>query len=166
MVSNTKGFKGLTEAQSDLIAHWYTKRRAEALPTRRDLDPGSIRQHLRSISMLEIDPSGRARFRLVGSDLRRLFGREMRGRFLNELDQDMFEKWSLGLLQVLDCQRPVGGVITGDRDSHAWLRLPLNGSDSTALVLCHDCLIPNARLTARGRRESNRIRTANTVLAA
>lgn len=145
MAYESTGFKGLTEAQSDLIAHWKGRGIGMLPPAREQLDPGAIRAHLSSISIVEIGQYGRARFRLAGSALRAIFGREMRGRFLSDLDQEIFEMWSLGLSRVLDQRRPIGGLIERDADVHAWLRLPLQNGPTGAMVLCHDSLIPNAR---------------------
>lgn len=146
MVSTSTGFSGLTPAQSELISHWHHCCHNGLLPTRECVDPGAIRAHLSDISIVETKADGQTQFRLAGSGLRQIFGREMRGRSLNELDQSMFEVWSLGLARALDDQLPIGGLIHRDHETHAWLRLPLRGGREGALVLCHDALIPNARL--------------------
>lgn len=166
MVSMSTGFSGLTEAQSELIAHWHTCRRGSHLPARECLDPGAIRAHLSSISIVELSDVNRGRFRLVGSDLRRLFGREMRGRFLSELDQTTFEMWSLGLARAIEVQQPIGGLIARDADHHAWLRLPLWCHRFGALVLCHDTLIPNDRIRVQSDSESYKSHTGRHNLAA
>ena len=149
-------FPGLTDAQSELIGHWQDKYQNGALPRRESLDPGAIRAHLSRISIVEICDQGRARFRLVGSGLRRLFGKEMRGRQLSDLDQDSFEMWSLGLSGVLDRQRPVGGVIERELDSHLWLRLPIRDRYNQVLVLCHDDVVPRSRFISKSDSECGR----------
>ncbi|MEM7328215.1 MAG: PAS domain-containing protein [Pseudomonadota bacterium] len=148
MVSVSKGFAGLTQAQTDLVKHWHKCCHAGVLPTRECLDPGAIKAHLSAISMVEIPASGGARFRLAGSGLRQIFGREMRGRLLSELDRTMFEMWSLGLARALDMGQPIGGVIERGTNSHTWLRLPLRSEATGAIIICHDALVPNARLRA------------------
>ena len=155
MVSLSKGFAGLTEAQTELVQHWRTCHREGVLPTRACLDPGAIKAHLSAISMIEVMETGRAKFRLAGSGLRELFGQEMRGRFLSDLDQTTFEMWSLGLARAFDLQQPIGGLIERETDSHAWLRLPLRSEGAGALVLCHDALIPNARLRPQSHKSIN-----------
>ena len=146
MMYESTSFRGLTQAQSDLIGHWKARGVGMGPPAREQLDPGAIRAHLSEISIVEIGAHGRAKFRLAGSALRTIFGREMRGRFLADLDRDVFEMWSLGLSSVLDQRRPVGGLIERDTDVHAWLRLPLQSGERGAVVLCHDSLIPSVRL--------------------
>jgi hypothetical protein len=146
MVALSKGFMGVTRAQTELVQHWQSCSQNGVLPPRTCLDPGAIKAHLSEISMIEVSETGRAKFRLAGSGLRALFGQEMRGRLLSELDRTTYEMWSLGLARAFDMQQPIGGLIERETDTHAWLRLPLRSERSSALVLCHDALIPNARL--------------------
>lgn len=143
MVSLSMGFKGLTRSQAELVRHWYSCCQGQALPQREWLDPGAIRAHLACISIVEVEPGGEVRFRLAGSGLRKVLGREMRGRLLSELDGTLSDMWSLGLSNAIEQMRPVGGLIEREFDSHAWLRLPLYSARSGALVLCHDALVSN-----------------------
>ena len=166
MVSMSKYFSGLTAAQADLIEHWQICRRDGGLPTREGLDPGAIKAHLSAISMIEVTPNGGARFRLVGSGLRQIFGREMRGRLLSDLDQTSFEMWSLGLSRALDISEPIGGLIDHGGNSHAWLRLPLRSEQHGAIVLCHDALIPNVRLKKISHTQSNKAVNIDNNIAA
>ena len=146
MFDESTGFHGSTEAQSTLIQHWMSCCSTGVLPMRSELDPGTIRAQLSAISIIELSEHGAARFRLAGSKLRQLFGREMRGRYLEELDRDSYDLWSLGLARVLEEIRPIGGQIRREHETHTWLRLPLRSEKQGALVLCHDELIPNQRL--------------------
>lgn len=146
MFDESTGFHGSTEAQSTLIQHWMSCCSTGVLPMRSELDPGTIRAQLSAISIIELSSEGSARFRLAGSKLRQLFGREMRGRYLEELDPTTYDMWSLGLARVLEEVRPVGGQIRREHETHTWLRLPLRSEKQGALILCHDELIPNQRL--------------------
>ena len=146
MFDESTSFYGSTDAQSVLIQHWMSCCSMGALPTRAQLDPGAIRAQLSAISMIEILADGCARFRLAGSGLRQLFGCEMRGRTLEELDHETSEMWSLGLARVLEEVRPIAGQIRREHDTHVWLRLPLRSEKQGALILCHDEIIPNQRL--------------------
>lgn len=166
MFSLSTGFSGLTRAQSDLVMHWQNCGDQGHLPARSQLDPGAIRAHLSAISMVEMGSNGLARFRLVGSGLRQIFGREMRGRFLSELEATAYEMWSLGLARALDMQQPIGGLIEGDTDSHTWLRLPFQCERLGTVILCHDALIPNVRLGLDARRQSHKTPAAARNLAA
>jgi|Transcript_24719 hypothetical protein len=155
MVYMSTDFPGLTSAQAELVKHWRACCRGGSLPFREQLDPGQIRAHLSEVSIVEIRDNKEARFRLVGSGLRKVFGREMRGRKVTDLDQGMLEMLSLGLERSCEEQRPVGGLIERSKDTHAWLRLPLQGPAQAVQVLCHDVLIPNARLKDEYSREFN-----------
>jgi len=166
MVSMSTDFSGLTEAQTELIKHWHACCQHSAVPAREYLDPGAIRSHLSCISIVEMASDGRTKFRLAGTGLRQIFGREMRGRYLSELEQTAFEMWSLGLARALDIGQPIGGLIERQEDSHAWLRLPLQSDRFGALVLCHDTLVPTARLVSRYNRQSRRTTLVGHNLAA
>ena len=166
MVSLSTGFQGLTASQAELVRHWYDCRNGQALPERDCLDPGAIRAHLASISMVEMEPEGQVRFRLAGSGLRKILGREMRGRLVSELDKNLSEMWSLGLSTALEHLRPVGGLIERETDAHAWLRLPLYSARAGTLVLCHDTLVSKTQMRARDVSESHRARPAGRTLAA
>lgn len=136
------GFRGLNAAQRDIIAHWQMVKGERDMPRKSDIDPGALRVHLASISMIEVDYSGEARFRLVGTRLRQILGGEMRGRSLQELDREKAEMWTLGLIAAIERGQPTGGIINRKIDRHAWLRLPLDPGPGVArLVLCHDVLL-------------------------
>ena len=166
MVSLSTEFAGFTPSQIDLLKHWESCRHGLCLPRREDLDPGAIRAHLASIPIVEVEAQGQVRFRLAGSGLRDILGREMRGRCVDELGKTVSEMWSLGLSSALDQLRPVGGLIERDMDCHAWLRLPLHSSRSRALVLCHDTLVPKERMRQDRRGESHSVQPHRHTLAA
>ena len=166
MVSLSTGFSGLTSAQLDLVKHWRHCCGQRHLPMRNQLDPGAIRAHLSGISLVEMGSDGLARFRLVGSGVRQIFGREMRGLFLSELEETECEVWSRGLSRALEMQQPIGGLIEGDGESHAWLRLPFQCERLGSVILCHDALIPNIRLRLDPIRQSHKSPSALRNLAA
>ncbi len=166
MVSLSTEYGGFTPSQIDLLNHWESCRQGLCLPQRADLDPGAIRAHLASISILEVEPQGQVRFRLAGSSLRDILGREMRGRCVSELDRPTSEMWSLGLASVLEQLRPAGGLIEREDDCHAWLRLPLHSPRGHALILCHDTLVPKERMRLQRRNQSHSVnRNAHTLAA-
>lgn len=135
-------FRGATAAQESIIAHWQAARAGRDLPRRSDINPGKLRAHLSSISMIELGEDGAARFRLIGSRILSLLGEDARGRELSALTQDKQAMWSLGLMAAAERARPVGGIIPRHNDRHAWLRLPLaSGDPDTSLILCHDVIL-------------------------
>ncbi|RIJ14508.1 PAS domain-containing protein [Henriciella mobilis] len=135
------GFRGLNAAQREIVSHWYEVKGDRLVPGKADIDPGALRAHLASISIVEVDFRGQARFRIAGSGLRRILGGEMRGRLINELERDKADMWSLGLMAAIDRIEPVGGIIDRAKDRHAWLRLPLGSAGTSSFVLCHDVLL-------------------------
>lgn len=140
-MTESNGFSGLTKAQAEIIAYWRSKCRNGGLPHRGDIDPGVLRSHLAAISIVEIEPDGGVRFRIAGSEVRAVFGQEMRGRRLDEFQTPAADMWALGLTAVLERHRPVGGIIERGNDSHTWLRLPLQPTAQGCLILCHDMIV-------------------------
>ena len=141
-MKQSHAFSGQTLAQREIIAHWKSIRREGRLPLRAEINPGTLRAHLSSISMIEVDADGEARFRLIGSKLHSIFGGDMRGRNLSELASDKAAMWMLGLSSAINHGRPVGGIVNRAHDRHAWLRVPLDsGIYGKSLVLCHDMLL-------------------------
>lgn len=134
------GFQGLTDAQSEIIAYWNNCTKGAGIPRRKDIDPGALRAHLAAISIVELEPSGDVRFRIAGSGLRDIFGKEMRGQRLSDLSSDVADMWSLGLAAAIERNVPTGGMIDRTRDKHTWLRLPLYQADGPMAILCHDVL--------------------------
>ena len=135
-------FNCLTSAQNDIISHWQAAKGARELPRRSDIDPGRLRAHLSSISMVELDAKGDAWFRLVGSRLQAYLGPNAGGRNLREFGSVATSMWSLGLTAAAEHGRPTGGVVNRKTDRHAWLRLPLaTGHSDRALILCHDVVL-------------------------
>ena len=68
-----------------LFSYWDGLRGARAAPERGEIEPGEIRHILADTFVLEIDPARRAVFRLGGTRLCALFGRELKGEPLHGL---------------------------------------------------------------------------------
>lgn len=62
-----------------VFAHWNERRRNRLAPERADIDPVSIRHALGDTFMLSADFVDRLRFRLAGTRVCALFGRELKG---------------------------------------------------------------------------------------
>ena len=150
-------FSGLTKTQTVIISYWRSKCLGAQLPKREDIDPGVLRSHLSAISIVEIEPAGDIRFRLAGSEVRAVFGQEMRGRSLQEFKGPVADMWALGLTAVQDKSAPVGGLIKRVNDCHAWLRLPLQAANGKGLVLCHDMLLSNLHVDGDNSDLSNKV---------
>ena len=141
-MKSQEDFAGLVAAQNEIIEHWQSARAGRRLPGRADIDPGALKAHLGSISILELDEEGHARFRLVGTRLRELLGSDLRGCALAEASDIAASIWQTGLADACRLERPVFGIDDLGKDQHAWLRLPLASDPASGkqLVLCHDVL--------------------------
>jgi hypothetical protein len=73
---------------ASLLAYWREKCAGRAMPARADIDPTdrALRPHLGYIVLTDVlRPPVRFRFRLIGSELTRLVGRDSTGRYMDEL---------------------------------------------------------------------------------
>ena len=85
--------------RSELIAlvrkHWNDLRQERPFPKRAEIDPTAIYTALPYISILQYQHEPyRIQFRLVGNEVGRLYGQNVHGKFLDEMDwepQDMFD---------------------------------------------------------------------------
>lgn len=128
---------GVTYAQSEILSYWNSIRGQRALPRREDIDPGEIRAHLASISILKLSGPSGIQFRLVGSKIRSAF-KDLH----QEIDADLQGIWGARLLEVAEARTPLYGVVQRGHLRHAWLRLPLDaGPNEHCQILCHDALI-------------------------
>jgi hypothetical protein len=71
---------------TDVRKYWNDLRGDRAFPSRAEIDPVALKQHLPYLSIAEIQPEPfRIRYRLVGTEVARFYNGEMRGRWVNEL---------------------------------------------------------------------------------
>jgi len=147
-------FAGRTDAQTTLVEYWQTLSKIGGLPSRYDFDPGFLRGFLADISIIEIDASNRMRFRISGSGIRTILGRDMSGHYLDEQTGDAVDMLALGLL------------IERERDRHAWLRLPLLGRDGYRQILCHDALLSKTGILSPEDNQTLRFSSPRKTIAA
>ena len=62
-----------------IFSYWDALRGERAAPDRGEIEPGEIRHVLADTFLLEIGPGGAVEFRLAGTRLCALFGRELKG---------------------------------------------------------------------------------------
>ncbi len=138
----SKAFCGLTKSQNEIVRYWRSICSPGELPARDCLDPGALRAYLSAISMIQVGADGAFRFRLVGSGLRAVFGRDVGGQVLGSLTGASADMFSLGLEATIERQAPVGGITGRANEQQAWLRLPFAGAPGEGMViLCHDELL-------------------------
>jgi hypothetical protein len=69
------------------LAHWHKMRGARAMPARRDFDPAEVPALLPHVQLID-RVAGRYRYRLVGTELVQVFGRDYTGQFPDEMFSD------------------------------------------------------------------------------
>lgn len=125
-----------------LFAHWNGARGERASPERCSIDPGAIRHILADTFILEAGPNGAAAFRLAGTRLCALFGRELKGQPFESLwtaREAPQVRRSLNLVThetVALVSGHVGAPVQGDAVDLEMLLLPLRERGKThALAL-------------------------------
>jgi len=73
------------DALRDLYRAWAALPRPTGLPAKADLDPVAIRSCLGNVALAEVELPFRVRYRLVGTGLVRLWGRELTNRYVDEV---------------------------------------------------------------------------------
>ena len=68
-----------------VLNHWSDRRRSRSAPERADIDPGAIRHALGDTFMLAADFVDELRFRLAGTRVCALFGREVKGEAFRQM---------------------------------------------------------------------------------
>jgi hypothetical protein len=125
-----------------LYDYWNTLRGTRTAPQRSDVDPAAIRHILADTIVVQIEPVEQSQFRLAGTRVCALFGREIRGEpFLPFWHADS----EAGLRRALTAAADgIGGTVgsavgssqTGDMIDLELLLLPLHGAGQarTAII--------------------------------
>jgi hypothetical protein len=143
-------------AHEELFAYWASLRQGSRLPGRLNLDPGDIKRHLPTVSLIDVDREPmQFRLRLAGTGLYGVYGREITGKTLGEVyNSAAADYWRVELSKVVAEGRPGVGVhnLAWRGASHLsilWLRLPLaaNGAD-VDMILGYDAVIGMSQLSS------------------
>jgi hypothetical protein len=136
-------------AHEELFAYWATLRQGGRLPARCDIDPAGFKRLLPTVTLIDVIPGEPLdfRFRLAGTGLYGVYGREITGRTLGEVyNSAAADYWRAELSKVVDGRPSVGAHSLAWRGaSHLsilWLRLPLasNGKD-VDMILGYDAVV-------------------------
>src|SRR5215813_11317295 len=100
-----------TEPIRRLLEYWRSKCVAGRLPTRRDIDPVALPYILPNLFILDVhaneEPHRRFRFRLFGTELARVHGRDLTGRTLHEsLDPEPADGAVRHAMSVVESRAP------------------------------------------------------------
>jgi hypothetical protein len=88
-------------ASRELYAYWQELRGRRPAPERAEIEPGAIRQILSEAFILALDSATNYPFRLAGTRVCALFGRELKGDSFAKLWDDQSRKTILDLLSIL-----------------------------------------------------------------
>jgi hypothetical protein len=135
--------------QRELFDYWRSCAKGRPLPSRADINPAAIAALLPGISILDAVSQSRLIYRLAGTRLRDIFGEEVTGKSVFDLEfGEKQNYWRAVYRKVIDERMPMQGAIKGpvvDRDHVVlfWLRLPLADDERLVnKVLCHDMTLP------------------------
>lgn len=149
MISQTAAPASALRAHEDVFAYWASQRRRTRLPGRRDIEPMALKRHLPTVSLINVEPQGGGfRFRLAGTGLYPVFGREITGLDLDQVyPAEDAAYWREQLQIVAREGRPAAGQHSlawrgSGRVSILWLRLPLASDGETVdMILGYDSVI-------------------------
>ncbi|MGB0085563.1 MAG: PAS domain-containing protein [Rhodomicrobiaceae bacterium] len=136
--------------QRELYDYWRGCAKDGRMPSRASINPVAIPSLLPGISIL--DAGNRPEdviYRLAGTRLREIFGKEVTGKSVFDLEfGEKRNYWLAVYRKVIDEKVPMQGAIKGpvaDRDHVVlfWMRLPLSENDDRVnKILCHDVTLP------------------------
>ena len=121
-------------ASRELFAYWEERRGKRSAPERADIEPGAIRQVLSDAFILALDGGAGHPFRLAGTRVCALFGRELKGEPFIGLWAGASQPIVSNLLAILNDERvgTVAGVTAQSADGEPidleLMLLPLSAS--------------------------------------
>lgn len=134
-----------------LYDYWRKQASGSRLPSRKDINPAAIRALLPHVCLIDIEKGIQdAVFRLAGTRIRDIYGFEITGRSLREMEWgDRAVYWDAIYRYIVDKCAPMQGIVKGplaqrEHITAFWLRLPLSDDgERVNKILCHD--VPTTR---------------------
>ncbi|OWV96041.1 PAS domain-containing protein [Rhizobium sp. R693] len=119
----------------DLFEYWNRIRGHDVAPLRSQVEPTDLRQILSSVFLLETNETGRVAFRLAGTRICDLFGRDLRGAPFSELwahGSDDIEHTAAGVMAhaIPALLNATGFTAAGHSACFEIVLLPLRSEDS------------------------------------
>jgi hypothetical protein len=141
----------VTPGQRELFDYWLSSAGQRPMPARSDLDPLKVPRLLPHLGLIDLrDGVDGGLFRLAGTRLRDIYGREITGRCLDEVfSGDRARYWRRVHGRVVEKGLPAHGVVRGPAKGREhvvlfWLRLPLSEDGGRVdRILCHDVAGPS-----------------------
>jgi hypothetical protein len=117
-----------------IFDYWNRLRGNEIAPLRSQVEPGDVRHILSSLFMLEAAENGRILFRLAGTRICDLFGRDLGGSCLSDLwahGQEDLEKTAIGVMEhgIPAMLNATGYSTAGHHAAFEIILLPLRSND-------------------------------------
>jgi hypothetical protein len=119
----------------DIFDYWNRIRGLEVAPLRSQVEPTALRRILSSVFILESTEEGRVAFRLAGTRICDLFGRDLRGAHFSDLwakgQHDDIDKTAAGVMEhVIPALLTATGYSTaGHRASFEIIMMPLRSKE-------------------------------------
>jgi hypothetical protein len=136
--------------QREIFDYWRRCASGRAMPARSDLDPVAIPHLLPGLSLLNVDKeAGEVRYRLAGTRVREIYGMEVTGKSVFDLDfRGKISYWRAAYSRVIREGVPMQGAVRGpvaarDHLLLFWLRLPLGDEGGRVdRILGYDAAVP------------------------
>jgi hypothetical protein len=143
----------VTQGQRELFDYWVRSAGQRAMPARSDLDPLKVPRLLPYLGLIDLrDGVDQGLFRLAGTRLRDIYGKEITGKRINEVfSGESAAYWRRIHARVAKHGLPAHGVVRGPAEGRDhvvlfWLRLPLSEDGGQVdRILCHDVAGPSDR---------------------
>jgi hypothetical protein len=141
----------VTQGQRELFDYWLKSAGERPMPARSDLDPLKVPRLLPHLGLIDLrDGLDQGRFRLAGTRLHDIYGKEITGKRIGEVFAgDSATYWRRIHGRVADKGLPAHGIVRGPAEGRdhivlSWLRLPLSEDGSQVdRILCHDVAAPS-----------------------
>ena len=122
----------------DLLAYWKEQRGQQLMPSRADMDPLDLPAHLGYLCLIDVehDPM-RLRYRLIGATITETMGRDMTGRYFDEIYEDEILRDSLAAYTwIVEHRAPLrisGHALYSSKSHYLYeiLNLPLSDDGET-----------------------------------
>jgi hypothetical protein len=122
----------------ELYNYWNERRGERFAPRRGDIHPTDIPRLLPYLLLTDILPGPRYRYRLVGTEVERVFGTPMTGRSIDELMRGEYLDFIAGLYRtIVSCRAPVYSENTYANEAFRThrLMLPLSEDGETVTMV-------------------------------
>ncbi|MGP1397760.1 MAG: PAS domain-containing protein [Inquilinaceae bacterium] len=131
-----------TDLARSLLRYWEQKRGDRPMPARKDIDPTELVSLLPRLKLVDVEHNPRRyRFRLVGTELVTVYGRDYTNMYLDQLDVDAhFREINRDYDTAVESMGPVCNIFdyVMDRGKHRRferLLLPLSDNQTTVTML-------------------------------